>query len=89
MKTLKFRLDITTAEIAMVCKLEPTTARDWVRKIKLAHGKNKKHRITIHEFCDYKGMPFKLVFCQVNKWTVKQFDEAVESSWLELPEEFL
>jgi hypothetical protein len=34
-------------------------------------------------------MPFKLVFCQVNKWTVKQFDQAVEMGGLELPKEFL
>ncbi len=87
---MKFhRIDIKSNEIAEIFGIKEGTAREWIREVKAAFNKDKKHKITIAEFCSFKGVPYKSIFCQINKMKVKDYDSLIEQGFIEEPKIFL
>src|SRR5690554_1327761 len=69
------RMDIKSDEIALLVGVDQNTARRYLRIMKEAYNKKKHQKITIVEFCDYYGFPYKDVFCQINRLKPKEYDE--------------
>jgi len=87
---MKFhRIDIKSNEIASIFEVSESTAREWIREVKAAFNKNRKQKITIAEFCSYKGVPYKSIFCQINKMKVKEYDTLLNEGFIEEPKIYL
>lgn len=83
------RIDIKSNEIAEIFGITESTAREWIREVKAAFSKNKKQKITIAEFCSFKGVPYKSIFCQINKMKFKDYDALLKDGFIEEPKIFL
>ena len=87
---MKFhRIDIKSHEIAKIFDISESTAREWIREVKAAFNKNRKQKITIAEFCDFKGVPYKTIFCQINKIKPKEYDNLLNEGFIEEPKVFV
>ena len=62
------RIDIKSDEIASLLGVEVDTARTYMRTMKAVYNKKKHQKITIAEFCGYYDLPYKDVFCQINRF---------------------
>lgn len=83
---MKFhRIDIKSAEIALIMNVSESTAREWIRTMKAVYNKKKHQKITIAEFCSYVGLPYKSIFCQVNDIKPKDYDTMIDEGFLEEP----
>lgn len=83
------RIDIKSDEIAKIFEISESTAREWIREVKAAFNKNRKQKITIAEFCDFKGVPYKTIFCQINKMKPKEYDNLLKEGFIEEPKVFI
>ena len=83
------RIDIKSDEIAKIFEISESTAREWIREVKAAFNKNRKQKITIAEFCDFKGVPYKTIFCQINKIKPKEYDNLLNEGFIEEPKVFV
>ncbi|PKP25194.1 MAG: hypothetical protein CVU03_09295 [Bacteroidetes bacterium HGW-Bacteroidetes-2] len=87
---MKFhRIDIKSNEIAEIFGVTEGTAREWIRDVRAAFNKNKKQKITIAEFCSYKGVPYKSIFCQINKMKFTDYDTQLLDGFIEEPKGIL
>jgi len=82
---MMYRLDIKSSEISIIMNVTESTAREWIRTIKDVFQKNKNQIITIAEFCAYKGVPYKDVFCLLNKMKPKEYDRLLDEGTIEEP----
>jgi hypothetical protein len=83
------RIDIKSNEIAEIFEVSEGTAREWIREVKAAFNKSRKQKITIAEFCSYKGVPYKSIFCQINKIKPIKYDSLLKEGFIEEPKIFL
>ena|SRR5690606_5615508 len=87
---MKFhRIDIKSAEIALIMNVSESTAREWIRTMKAVYNKKKHQKITIAEFCDFKGVPYKTIFCQINRMKPIEYDNLLKEGYIEEPKLFL
>lgn len=83
------RIDIKSNEIAEIFEVSEGTAREWIREVKAAFNKSRKQKITIAEFCSFKGVPYKSIFCQINKIKPRDYDSLLNEGFIDEPKIFL
>lgn len=83
------RIDIKSDEIALLMGVAENTARRYMREIKKVYDKKKHQKITITEFCEYFDLPYKTVFCQVNKMKFEEYEKLVHAGYIENPMDFV
>lgn len=83
------RMDIKSDEIALLIGVNQNTARRYLRIMKEVYNKKKHQKITIAEFCGYYDLPYKDVFCQINKLKTKAYDQLVSDGYIEEPVVFV
>ncbi len=84
-----YRIDIKSSDIATILDVKKGTARAWLRDIREAYGKKERQIVTIDEFCSFKGVPYKKIFCLINNLKPKEYDKLVEEGWIEEPTIFV
>lgn len=60
------RICIYPSEVAIITGKSISSARELIRRIKDAYGKQKRQPVTIKEFCDYEGFPYEDVNNMIN-----------------------
>ncbi|MFA7446317.1 MAG: hypothetical protein WCY89_10250 [Flavobacteriaceae bacterium] len=80
------RIDIKTDEVSRLLGVNDNTARKYLRELRVIYNKEEKKPILITEFCKEHALPYRTVFCLVNKLKPAEFDKLVQEGYIELPD---
>ena len=83
------RISIKSSEIAIIFGISTNTAREWMRNMRAVYKKNRNQEITIAELCEYKGVKYKNISCQINNIKPGEYDKHLKEGFIEEPVIFL
>jgi hypothetical protein len=85
MKIKYYKPTITTLEAATLLDVSQRTARRKLELLRASYQKSRNQVITIEEFCDYFGVPYKTAFCCINKLKFPEYDQLLTDGLIEAP----